>query len=118
MDKNSARKKRHMRIRNRITGTPERPRMNVYRSLTNIYVQLIDDLSGETLVSASTLDPAIRDAVENGGNKEAATKVGELVATRALENEIEQVVFDRGGYKYHGRIKQVAEAAREKGLKF
>ncbi|MFW6238179.1 MAG: 50S ribosomal protein L18 [Halanaerobiales bacterium] len=118
MDKREARKRRHQRIRNKITGTLDRPRMNVYRSNQNIYVQIIDDLSGHTLVSASTVDPAIRDSIDNGGNKEAARKVGELVAERALEEDIDQVVFDRGGYKYHGRIKTLAEAAREKGLQF
>lgn len=118
MDKREARTRRHNRIRNKITGTPNKPRMNVYRSLKNIYVQLINDLSGHTLVSASTQDPAIRDSIENGGNKEAARMVGELVAERALEKGIETVVFDRGGYKYHGRVKEVAEAARDKGLKF
>lgn len=118
MDKRSARKRRHLRVRNKIIGTPERPRMSVYRSLKHIYVQIIDDLKGHTLVSASSLDPAIRDSIENGGNKSAARLVGELVAERALEKDIKTVVFDRGGYKYHGRIKEVAEAAREKGLKF
>ncbi len=118
MDKNTAREKRHYRIRNKITGTTERPRMSVYRSLKNIYVQIIDDLAGHTLVSASTRDKAIVDSIKNGGNKEAARLVGELVAERALEKDIKKVVFDRGGYKYHGRIKEVADAAREKGLEF
>ncbi|MFW5985940.1 MAG: 50S ribosomal protein L18 [Halanaerobiales bacterium] len=114
----ATRRVRHNRIRTRITGTPERPRMNVYRSLKNIYVQIIDDLAGHTLVSASTQDPAIKEEITNGGNKEAARKVGELVAERALENDITRVVFDRGGYKYHGRVRELAEAAREKGLNF
>lgn len=118
MDKREARERRHNRIRNKITGTPNKPRMNIYRSLKNIYVQLIDDLSGNTLASASTQDPAIRDSIENGGNKEAARMVGELIAERALEKDIEAIVFDRGGYKYHGRVKEVAEAARDKGLEF
>ena len=118
MDKRMARKKRHQRIRNKIMGTPDRPRMSVYRSLKNIYVQIIDDLAGHTLVSASTQDPAIEEAIENGGNKEAARLVGELVAERALEKDIESVVFDKSGYKYHGRVKEIAEAARDKGLKF
>jgi len=118
MDKNIARKKRHFRIRNKITGTPERPRMNVYRSLKNIYVQIIDDLAGNTLVAASTKDKAIEDSIKNGGNKDAAKLVGELIAERALEKDIKKVVFDRGGFKYHGRIKELAEAAREKGLEF
>ncbi len=118
MDKKLARKKRHFRIRNKITGTPERPRMNVYRSLKNIYVQIIDDLAGNTLVAASTRDKAIEDSIKNGSNKEAAKLVGELIAERALEKDIKKVVFDRGGFKYHGRIKELAEAAREKGLEF
>ncbi len=118
MDKKTARKRRHNRIRNKITGTPEKPRMNVYRSLKNINVQIINDLSGHTLVSASTEEKSIKDSVENTGNKEAAKMVGKLVAERALAKDINKVVFDRGGYKYHGRVKEVAEAAREKGLKF
>ncbi|MFW6266095.1 MAG: 50S ribosomal protein L18 [Halanaerobiales bacterium] len=118
MDKRAARKRRHQRIRNKITGTPERPRMCVNRSLSNIQVQIIDDLAGHTLVSASSLDPEIRDNIENGGNREAAKKVGKLVAQRALANDIETVVFDRAGYKYHGRIQALADAAREEGLKF
>ena len=117
-EKRSARKKRHLRIRNKIQGTPNQPRMCVNRSLKNISVQIIDDLAGHTLVSASSLDPEIRDSIENGGNKEAAKKVGKLVAKRALEKEIEKVVFDRAGNKYHGRIKALADAAREEGLKF
>ncbi|MFW5980648.1 MAG: 50S ribosomal protein L18 [Halanaerobiaceae bacterium] len=118
MDKKAARRKRHLRIRNKIIGTPDRPRMCVNRSLKNISVQIINDLAGHTLVSASTEDPAIRDSIEHGGNKEAARMVGELVAERALEKGIEEVVFDRAGYKFHGRVKEIAEAAREKGLKF
>jgi len=118
MDKKAARKRRHHRIRNKITGTPFKPRMVVNRSLKNMYVQIIDDLSGETLASASTLDEKLRDELDNGGNVEAAKRVGELVAERALEKDIEKVVFDRDGYKYHGGVKAVAEAAREKGLNF
>ncbi|QTL99285.1 50S ribosomal protein L18 [Iocasia frigidifontis] len=118
MGKMTPRKKRHMRIRNNVLGTPEKPRMNIYRSSKNIYVQIIDDLSGHTLVAASSLDPAVKDSIEYGGNKEAAKLVGELAAERALEEGIKTVVFDRGGYKYHGRVKEVAEAAREKGLNF
>ena len=118
MDKQAARRRRHERIRNKITGTPSKPRMCVNRSLKNIEVQLIDDLAGNTLVAASTQDPEIREEIEHGGNQEAARLVGELVAKRALENGIEQVVFDRAGYNYHGRIQQLAEAAREQGLKF
>lgn len=118
MDKYLKRKRRHQRVRNTVMGTPERPRMNVFRSSKNIYVQIIDDLAGHTLVSASSLDPAIIDSTKDGGNKEAAKMVGELAAERALEKGINSVVFDRGGFKYHGRIKEVAEAAREKGLEF
>lgn len=118
MDKRAARKRRHFRIRNKIKGTPTRPRMVVNRSLNNIYVQIIDDLTGHTLVSASTVDNELSDELDTTGNVEAAKKVGELVADRALENDIEKVVFDRAGYKYHGRVKAVAEAAREKGLEF
>ena len=118
MDNRSRRKRRHYRVRNKIVGTPERPRVNVYRSLKNIYVQIIDDLSGHTLVSASTLEPAVKDSIKNGGNKEAARKVGEVLGDRALEKGIKDVIFDRGGYKYHGRVKEIAEALREKGLNF
>lgn len=118
MEKRAARKKRHERIRNKIIGTPETPRMSVYRSLNNIYVQLIDDFSGNTLVAASTKEPALSEKIENGGNKEAARMVGQLVAERARDKGIKSVVFDRCGYKYHGRLKEVAEAARKQGLNF
>lgn len=114
-DTNKARIKRHMRIRNKISGTAERPRLNVFRSNKNIYAQIIDDLSGKTLAAASTLDKEIEG---NGSNKEAAKKVGELVAKRAAEKGITEVVFDRGGYVYHGRVKELADGAREGGLKF
>ena len=118
MDKRSKRKRRHLRVRNKVVGTTERPRVNVSRGLKNIYVQIIDDLSGHTVVSASTLEPAIKDSLEYGGNKEAAEKVGEVLAERALEKGIKDVVFDRAGNKYHGRVKKVAEALRKKGLNF
>ncbi len=109
-----ARKRRQQRVRKHLAGTPERPRLNVYRSLNNIYVQVIDDSKGVTLTSASSLDVEAKDQ-----NKlEQAKTVGRLVAERALEAGISQVVFDRGGYKYHGRIKALAEASREAGLKF
>ena len=117
-DKNKVRKKRHLRLRNKIAGTAECPRLNVYRSEKHIYAQLIDDEQGHTIVSASTLDPEIRGEVESGGNTEAAKKVGQLVAKRALEKGYTTVVFDRGGYLYHGRVKELAEAAREAGLQF
>jgi len=116
--RNELRKKRHLRVRKKVFGTPERPRLNVFRSNKHIYAQIIDDLKGHTLVSASTLDKELRDQIENGGNVEAAAKVGALVAKRALEKGITKVVFDRGGYKYHGRVKALAEAAREAGLEF
>jgi len=114
-DTNKARIKRHMRIRNKISGTAERPRLNVFRSNKNIYAQIIDDLSGKTLAAASTLDKEIEG---NGGNKEAAKEVGKLVAKRAADKGITEVVFDRGGYVYHGRVKELADGAREGGLKF
>ncbi|WP_062196934.1 50S ribosomal protein L18 [Massilibacterium senegalense] len=115
-DKNVVRKKRHARVRGKLSGTAERPRLNVFRSNQHISVQVIDDENGVTLASASTLDKDL--ALQNGGNIEAATKVGELVAKRAMEKGVESVVFDRGGYLYHGRVKALAEAAREAGLKF
>lgn len=116
--KNEARQKRHLRLRNKVHGTTERPRLNVFRSLNNIYAQVIDDVKGVTLVSASTLDKELKDYQGHGGNKEAAKLVGELVAKRAVAAGIKQVVFDRGGYIYHGRVKELAEAAREAGLEF
>lgn len=114
-DKNQARLRRHRRVRGKISGTASRPRMNVFRSRSNIYAQIIDDVSGVTLVSASTVE---KDFGMYGGNKTAAKKVGELIAKRALEKKIENVVFDRGGYIFHGRVKELAEGAREGGLKF
>jgi len=116
--KNVKRQVRHKRVRATISGTAERPRLNVYRSAKNIYAQIIDDVAGTTLVSASTLDADIKGEATNGGNKEAAKLVGALVAKKALEKGIEDVVFDRGGYIYHGRVKELAEGAREAGLKF
>lgn len=113
-DKNKTRQKRHMRVRNKISGTAECPRLNVYRSNKNIYVQVIDDVAGVTLVSASTLDSEVK-----GNTKtEKAASVGEIVAKRAVEKGIKEVVFDRGGYLYHGRVEALAEAARENGLDF
>ena len=107
--------KRHKRVRGKIAGTPEMPRLNVFRSEANIYAQVIDDVNGVTLASASSLDKAIEGY---GGNVAAATAVGQLVAERALAKGIENVVFDRGGYLYHGRVQALAEGAREGGLKF
>lgn len=114
--KNDARKKRHGRVRNRVFGTEERPRLNVYRSNKNIYAQLIDDETGTTLASASTVDKELE--LETTSNVEAAKHVGELIAKRAQEKGYESVVFDRGGYLFHGRVKALAESAREAGLKF
>lgn len=114
-DTNAQRLKRHKRIRAKISGTPERPRLNVFRSKQNIYAQIIDDVNGVTLVSASSLD---KDFEGFGGNTEAAHKVGNMIAERAKAKGIETVVFDRGGYLYHGRVKELAEGAREGGLKF
>ncbi|CDB24619.1 50S ribosomal protein L18 [Clostridium sp. CAG:557] len=114
-DKNKARLKRHKRVRAKISGTALRPRLNVFRSTNNIYAQLIDDVAGVTLASASTLDKELNGY---GGNKEAAKKVGKLIAERAAQKNITEVVFDRGGYIFHGRVKELAEGAREGGLKF
>lgn len=113
-----ARAKRHLRIRRHISGTAECPRLNVYRSLGNIYAQVIDDVKGTTLVSASSLDKEIKSQFAYGGNKEAAKAVGALVGKRALEKGVKTVVFDRGGYIYHGRVAALAEGAREAGLTF
>jgi large subunit ribosomal protein L18 len=121
LDKNSARKRRHTRVRKRVHGTPERPRLNVYRSSNNIYAQVIDDLAGHTLVAASSLEAPLRegkDARSAGGNIDAAKAVGALIAQRAKEAGVSKVVFDRGGYLYHGRVQALADAARENGLDF
>jgi len=116
-DKNTIRKGRHQRIRNKVSGTAERPRMNVYRSLNNIYVQVIDDEKGVTCASASTLDAEIKGQLEGKTKQEAAKLVGELAAKRAIAKGISEVVFDRGGYLYTGRIAQIADGARAAGLK-
>ncbi len=113
---NVARTRRHIRVRKKITGTAECPRLNVFRSLKNIYAQIIDDTTGKTLVSASTLDESLKKTY--GGNKDAARAVGKLVAEKALAAGIKDVVFDRGGYVYHGRVMELAEGAREGGLNF
>lgn len=117
-DKNAKRLQRHKRVRRKVFGTPQRPRLCVFRSSNNIYAQIIDDTNRVTLVAASSLDEAVKGAVNHTGNKEAAKLVGEMVAKKALEKGITEVVFDRGGYIYHGRIKELAEGAREAGLKF
>ena len=114
-DSKKARQHRHTRVRGKISGTAARPRLAVFRSLSNIYAQLIDDVKGVTLASASTVEKAFEGY---GGNKEAARKVGKLIAERAAEKGISEVVFDRGGNIYHGRVKELAEGAREGGLKF
>ena len=114
-DKNAQRVKRHVRVRGKISGTPERPRLNVFRSNANMYAQIIDDVNGVTLAAASTLEKDFEGAT---CNKEAARKVGQMVAERAKAKGIEEVVFDRGGYVYHGRVAELAEGAREAGLKF
>ena len=113
---NVARLRRHKRVRKLISGTAERPRLNVFRSLKHIYAQIIDDTKGITLVSASTLDADLKE--NYGGNKDAARAVGKLVAQRAIDAGIKSVVFDRGGYIYHGRVQELAEGAREGGLEF
>ena len=114
-DKNKTRKKRQQRVRNKISGTADCPRLNVFRSNKNIYAQLIDDVEGVTLASASTLDNEVSD---EDTKTEQAAAVGKLVSERALDNDIKEVVFDRGGYQYHGRVAALAEAARENGLEF
>lgn len=114
-DSNKARLKRHRRVRAKISGTPECPRLDVFRSARHIYAQIIDDVNSVTLAAASSMD---KDFEGNGSNKEGARKVGETIAKRAAEKGITDVVFDRGGYIYHGRVKELAEGARESGLKF
>lgn len=116
VNKNSIRKKRHAHVRRSVNGTAERPRLNVFRSSKHIYAQLIDDDRQVTLAAASTLDKDAASA--NGGNVEAAKQVGQMIAERALEAGLKTVVFDRGGYLYHGRVKALADAARESGLRF
>lgn len=118
VSKNDARKKRHIRVRKKVSGTTEKPRLNVFRSLKHIYVQVIDDSSGRTIVSASTADKGLKTNVKAGGNIEAARAVGVEIAKRAVEKGVRQVIFDRGGYIYHGRVKALADAAREGGLEF
>jgi len=118
IDRKSARLKRHRRIRNTLQGTPQRPRLCVFRSLSHIYAQVIDDIAGTTLVAASTVEAAVRDGIKNTSNIEAAEKVGKVIAERSLEKGIKAVVFDRGGNIYHGRIAALAKAARDAGLEF
>ncbi len=115
LNKKEARARRKLRIRKKVHGTPERPRLTVFRSLKHIYVQLVDDLSGKTLISVSSAEKAFQGS---GGNVEGAKKIGTVVGEKAKEKGIQKVVFDRGGYLYHGRVKALAEAARETGLQF
>ena len=117
-NRNKLRQKKHKRIRNKIVGTAERPRLSLYRSSNNIFVQIIDDAAGLTIASASTIDKELKAGIANGGNMEAAKKVGEAIAKRAVEKGIKEVVFDRSGYIYTGRVKVLADSAREAGLKF
>ena len=117
-DKNKSRQKRHFRVRKNLSGTQQRPRLNVFRSLNHIYAQIINDEMGTTLVSASTMDKEVSATLNYGGNINAAQVVGKLVAERAVAKGINKVVFDRGGYLYHGRVAALAAAAREAGLEF
>ncbi|PIE35846.1 50S ribosomal protein L18 [candidate division KSB3 bacterium] len=114
----NARLKRHLRIRSKISGSAERPRLCVFRSLKNMYAQLIDDEKGHTLIGVSTLSPEVKATVSYGGNIAAAKEVGKVLAKKALEQNITEVVFDRGGYKYHGRVAALAEEVRQNGVKF
>ncbi len=118
LSRNAHRQRVHLRVRTRLAGTPERPRLCVYRSLNHIYAQVIDDRTGRTLAAASSLDKETRKQMKGGGNVAAAKVIGKAIAERARAAGIAQVAFDRGGYKYHGRIQALAEAAREAGLKF
>ena len=118
IDRRVARLRRHRRVRKRVIGTPERPRLNVFRSLSHIYAQVIDDSQGHTLVSASTIDPEVEAQLRELTKTEQASVVGKVLAERALSQGISRVVFDRGGYAYHGRVKALADAAREGGLEF
>jgi large subunit ribosomal protein L18 len=117
-EKERLRKKRHRRVRSKVSGTAERPRLNVSRSLQHIYAQLIDDTRGHTVAHASTVDGDLRGSLKSGGNIDAAKAVGKLIAERGKEKGISAVVFDRGGYMYHGRVKALADSARESGLQF
>lgn len=118
VDRNAVRKKKHYRIRKKISGTPQRPRLCVYRSNKHIYAQIIDDVNGTTLVAASTLEAPLRDELTSKCNKEAAKRVGQLIGEKALAKGIKSVVFDRSGYIYHGRVAALADGAREAGLDF
>jgi len=118
LPKDVARRRIHVRIRTRVSGGAQSPRLNVFRSLKHVYAQVVDDSTGHTLVAASTVDKEVRKTIKSGGNVAAAKAVGQVLAKRAIAAGIPGVVFDRGGYAYHGRIKALADAAREAGLKF
>jgi large subunit ribosomal protein L18 len=118
LSKDAHRQRVHARVRTKVSGTPERPRLCVYRSVGHIYVQVIDDRGGRTLCSASSVDKETKKALKGGGNIAAAKNVGKIIAERAKAAGVSKVVFDRGGYKYHGRVKALADAAREAGLQF
>lgn len=117
-ERNATRKKKHRRLRSRLTGTSQRPRLNIFRSNSQIYAQIIDDTVGKTMVAASSLEKDIQDEIKDLNKKETAKAIGKLVAQRAIEKGIKQVVYDRGGYIYHGRVAALAEGAREAGLEF
>ncbi|RAO99339.1 50S ribosomal protein L18 [Petrotoga sp. 9PW.55.5.1] len=118
LDKKTLRRKRHLRVRKKIKGTPERPRMTIFKSQKHIYVQLIDDTQGVTIAAASTTEKEIKEKLEKTWNEKAAQEVGKNIAQKAKDKGITKVVFDRSGYKYHGKVKALAEAAREAGLEF
>lgn len=118
VNRNRQRKRRHQRIREKLVGTPRRPRLNVFRSLSHMYAQVIDDVNGHTMASASTLDDEVQQELNGLTKTEQARLVGELIARRAKEHGVDEVVFDRAGYKYHGRVRALAEGAREGGLEF
>ena len=118
VNRDAIRRRKHLSIRNKISGTAERPRLSIYRSNTNMFAQLVDDVNGVTLVSASTIDKELKGTLANGGNIEAAKAVGKLLAERAVAKNIKEIVFDRSGYVYTGRVSALAEAARENGLSF
>lgn len=118
LTRRESKQRRHRRIRGRVKGSPARPRLSVFRSHQHIYAQVIDDTQHQTLVAASSLDPALKTALESGSNCQASVEVGKLIAQRAIDQGISQVVFDRGGNLYHGRVKALADAAREAGLDF
>ncbi len=119
MEKAARKKRAHQRLRQKLAGTPERPRLSVFKSAKYVYAQVINDETGQTIVSAASMEPALKGLIEGGAATMAAAKaVGEAVAERALAKGIQQVVFDRGGYLYHGKVKELAEAARAKGLQF